>query len=175
MTTYRSTVVRGLTVAFGAVLFVACADQSPTPIGQSPLTGLSKASTNDSTGTPVPPPPTGTATPGYVRGTVMAPSTNAPPGTDTLATATRIVGAKVTAYPRVRSTTDTLGAGPMAAQVETDAKGEFQLPQLPGGEYIITFNPPASQATVYGGVWTVTTIHSNSSLHPWWIVLWKKP
>src|SRR5688572_12367063 len=41
---------------------------------------------------------------------VMAPSTNAPPGTETLATATRILGATVAAYPRVRSTTDTLGA-----------------------------------------------------------------
>lgn len=129
----------------------------------------------DSTGTPVPPPPAGTATPGYARGTVMAPSTNAPPGTDTLATATRIVGAKVTAYPRVRSTTDTVGAGPVAAQVETNGKGEFQLPTLPGGEYIITFNPPAAQSSVYGGVWTVTTIHSNSHVNPWWIVLWKRP
>lgn len=175
MTSYRSTAARRITVAVAACFLAACAEQGPTPIDGSPLTGLSRAATNDSTGTPVPPPPTGTTTPGYVRGTVMAPSTNAPPGTDTLATATRIVGAKVTAYPRVRSTTDTLGAGPMAAQVETNNKGEFQLPTLPGGEYIITFNPPASQSAVYGGVWTVTTIHSNSHANPWWIVLWKKP
>jgi hypothetical protein len=161
-------------LALTASVVVACSESSPTEVDQeSPLTGLVQGQGNDSVGAPPPPPPTN-PTPGRVRGTVLAPSIGAPPGQDTLATATRIVGARVTAYPRLRSTTDTLGVGAIAAQVVTDAKGEFLLPTLPGGEYIITFNPPAAHQATYGGVWTVSTIHQNSHLHPWWIVLWKK-
>jgi hypothetical protein len=171
----RWSLSRGIGLTLVATIAIACTDGGPQPVDDSPLAGLSRTSTNDSTGAPPPnPPSTPTPTPGYVRGTILAPSPDAPPGTDTLATATRFVGAKVTAYPRLRSGTDTLGVGPMAAQVETDAKGEFQLPVLPGGEYVITFNPPPSQAATYGGVWTVTTIHSMSHEFPWWIVLWKK-
>jgi hypothetical protein len=164
-----------LVVALAASLAAACSENGPTQVQEdSPLAGLVRGNGTDSVGTPPPPPPPTNPTPGYVRGTVLAPSIGAPPGTDTLATATRIVGARVTAYPRIRSTTDTLGVGPVAAQVLTNERGEFQLPTLPGGEYIITFNPPPSQNATYGGVWAVSTIHQNSHVHPWWIILWKK-
>ena len=154
---------------------LACASEGPTAVDDSPLAGLNGSQASDSAGTTAPtPPPSTTPTPGYVHGTVRAPSPNAPPHTDTLANSVKIAGAIVTAYPRVVQGIDTAGVGPMAAQVVTDADGKFTLPTLPGGEYVITFNPPASLSSVYGGVWTVGTIHQNSHEFPWWITLWKK-
>jgi hypothetical protein len=70
------------------------------------------------------------------------------------------------------TSSDTLGIGPAAATVVTGSDGLFQLPMLPAGEYVITFNPP--EGSIYGGVWTTGPIHDKSHEHPWWIVLWKK-
>ena len=156
---------------------VACAgDPTTTGGGNSPLAGLKSSVAGDSAGTtPAPtPPPATTPTPGYVHGTVRAPGANAQPGQDTLAASIKIAGAIVTAYPRVVQGTDTAGVGPVAAQVTTDADGKFTLPVLPGGEYVITFNPPKSLEGTYGGVWTIGTIHEKSHEFPWWVTLWKK-
>ena len=167
---------RTATVLIATGFAFACAGEAPTASESSPKAGLRSAQVQDSaSSTPAPtPPPSTPPTPGYVHGTVRAPGGSAPPGQDSLSASVKIPGAIVTAYPRVRSTLDTAGAGPMAAQVTTDANGQFTLPTLPGGEYIVTFNPPASLSAVYGGVWVTTTIHSGSSDFPWWITLWKK-
>jgi hypothetical protein len=159
-----------------ASLVWACASDGPTAIDSSPKDGLRSSQAQDSAATtPAPTPaPASNPTPGYVHGTVRAPGANAGPGQDTLSASIRIAGAIVTAYPRVRSTLDTAGAGPMAAQVIADANGQFQLPTLPGGEYIVTFNPPVALSATYGGVWVTATIHENSHVFPWWVTLWKK-
>jgi hypothetical protein len=168
---------RTFLIAFAATAIVACSEDPPTTGGNSPLAGLKSSVAGDSAGSiPAPtPPPASTPTPGYVHGTVRAPGANAQPGQDTLATSVKIAGAIVTAYPRVVQGTDTAGVGPVAAQVVTDANGQFTLPTLPGGEYVITFNPPKSLEATYGGVWTIGTIHDRSHEFPWWITLWKKP
>jgi hypothetical protein len=77
----------------------------------------------------------------------------------------------VTAYPRL-STEPIPDVGPAAASVVTGADGKFQLPTLPGGEYVVTFNPPAS--SIYAGVWVTATAFDGSSEWPWWVVLPKK-
>jgi hypothetical protein len=77
----------------------------------------------------------------------------------------------VTAYPRIASSTDTLGVGPAAGTTLTSATGEWQLPSMPGGDYVVTFNPQAPQDTQYRGVWTVATAHATSHEGSWYIML----
>ena len=43
---------------------------------------------------------------------------------------------------------------------------------MPGGNYVVTINPPAG--SIYGGVWVTATVHGTSHEFPWWVVLWKK-
>jgi len=141
---------------------MACSDaSSPNP---SPLQGLAKVSSNDTGVTTSPP---GPSTPGAIHGYVLGQGT--PP--DTFTTAPRLANVRVTAYPRIRQTNDTLGVGPAAASVLTDANGVFQMPEIPGGEYVVTFNPQAPDDLAYRGAWTVTTIYSGSGDYPWWIYL----
>jgi hypothetical protein len=150
---------------------VACADSGPAPIDQSPLAGLTRVSTNDSGGVTTPA-PAADPTPGYFRGTIRGYSSAS--GPDTLATAVKLPNVRVTAYPRIESRTDTLGVGPAAGEALTDANGEFTLPTMPGGDYVVTFNPQAPEDTQYHGGWTVTTIHERSHEVPWYIMLPKK-
>jgi hypothetical protein len=172
---HRRSLTIALALAASAFVAAACAEKSPTEVDDSPLAGLLESQATDSAGAPAPTaPPTSPGTPGYVRGVVRAPSQNAQPGQDTLGASTRIAGAIVTAHPYVLITPDSLGPGPQVAQVVTNANGEFQLPTLPGGQYVITFSPPASLANTYGGVWTTGPIHDKSHEHPWWVTLWKK-
>lgn len=147
----------------------ACGSDDTTGSPSSPLSGLSEAAGKDSTGTSVPAPPTST-TPGYFRGTVLGPSAPGATG-DTLATAPRVSGVTVTAYPRL-STDPVPDVGPAAASVVTGSDGKFQLPQLPGGEYVVTFTPPAG--SIYAGVWVTATAYSGSAEWPWWVVLPKR-
>lgn len=167
--------------AFVAGVALACAGDS-TSVDKSPLDGLTRVSSTDSGGTPpTNPPPSDTGTtpspppnpgPGSFRGYVRG---QAEPGTgpDTMATAPKVANVRVTAYPRLPSSSaDSLGVGPAAASVLTDANGEFQLPTLPGGEYVVTFVPPES--SIYRGVYATATAHSQSNTYPWWVVLPKK-
>ena len=154
-----------LAMAFVVSIGVACADTGPEPIDGSPLAGLTRV-TRDDSGTTTPPP--AGVTPGYFRGTVRGYSTNGP---DTTANAVLLPNVRVTAYPRLVSSTDTLGVGPAAGTTLTSATGEWQLPSMPGGEYVVTFNPQAPQDTQYRGVWTVATAHANSHESPWYIML----
>ena len=144
-----------------ASLLVACDENDPTRSGSSPLSGLSQAPGKDSTGSPPPPPPA-IPTPGYFHGTVLGPSAPGA-GNDSVATAPRVAGVVVTVYPRISSSSATPDVGPAAATVVTGADGKFQLPTIAGGEYVVTFNPPAGSP--YGGVWVTLprTIRAESS------------
>lgn len=149
----------GITVACGS-------DTSGTGPQAGPLTGLSAGATNDSS--PVTTPPAN-PTPGSFHGTVMGHSPF-PPGTDTLSTLPRLVGARLTAYAHSQPTaSDTLGVGDQVASVTTDANGQFHFPTLPGGLYIVTITPPAGAQ--YQGVWVVAIAHAHSDDYPWWVVL----
>ena len=165
MTHVRALTLLALTAGFA----IACSDTGPR-VDTSPLAGLTRVQSNDS-GTTAPPP--GPATPGSFHGVVLGQAANIP-GSDTLANAPRLANVRVTAYPRVQSRTDTLGVGPAAASVLTDQNGAFQVPELPGGEYVVTFNPQSPDDLKYTGAWSIATIHSRSNDYPWWIMLMKK-
>ena len=148
-------------------LTVACGGDGPAtgPVA-APLAGLVPGASNDSSPVTNPPPD---PTPGSFHGTVMGHSPF-PPGTDTLSTLPRIVGARVTAYTHGQPTaTDTLGVGAQVASVTTDASGKFQLPTLPGGLYIVTIVPPAGSS--YHGVSVAATAYEHSGDYAWWVVL----
>jgi hypothetical protein len=83
----------------------------------------------------------------------------------------RLANIRVNVYPRL-SATNPLDVGPVAASVLTDANGYFQTPALSGGDYVITFAPPAG--SIYQGVWATATANTHSSDYPWWVVLSKK-
>ncbi|MEO7995830.1 MAG: hypothetical protein ABI852_00210 [Gemmatimonadaceae bacterium] len=161
-------------IAFAAVLAVAvttvaCSDDTtPTqPSTPSALAGLSATSSNDTVTTPQTT-PTGT---GFFHGTVMGPSVTGP-GTDTLKTSPKIADVRVTIYPRLSTNPSDMTVGPAAGSVLTDAQGQFTLPTLPAGEYVVTFVPPESGA--YRGSYAFGPLRSNSGQFAWWIVLNKK-
>lgn len=150
-------------------LTVACSD-SPTESENSLLAGLAQREAADSAGNPVPPPPTNPVA-GSFHGTVLGPSQPGA-GNDSLATAPRVSGVVITAYPVTGGTEANPTLGPAAGTVTTGADGKFQLPTLAGGNYVVTFTPPAN--SIYGGVWVTAATSANSNDHPWWVVLWKK-
>lgn len=161
-----------LPVLFAASLLLALAacDSVSAPEIDSPFAGLTNAAVADSVGN-LPPSAPATATPGYFRGTVLGPSAPGA-GNDSLATAPRVVGARIAAFPVVSGTVSNPVLGAEAAAATTDAAGRFTLPTLPGGEYVVTITPLESGP--YGGVWVRATAHAGSHEHPWWIVLWAK-
>jgi hypothetical protein len=149
---------------------VACSSEKPTGVVNSPLAGISQRDGSDSIGNPLPPGPV-TPTPGSFHGTVLGPSEPGA-GNDSLATAPRVAGAVVTAYPVTGGTAAAPTLGTAEASITTGADGKFQLPTLAGGEYVVTVNPPAS--SIYGGVWVTAFTSAQSNDWPWWVVLWKK-
>jgi len=153
-------------IAAVAIAASGCAESEPTDIQGTLLRGLSESQSNDTTGT-VPPPPTN-PTPGSFKGYVLGPGT----GPDTMATAPRLEGVTVAVYPLEGWNGGEPDVGELAATMITNANGEFQSPTLEGGEYLITFVPPA--AGIYRGVYVTTTIHAGSSSGNWWVVLPRK-
>ncbi len=152
-----------------AGLAVACSDD-PTGSETSPIAGLAQREGSDSTGNPLPPPPTN-PTPGSFHGTVLGPSAPGSGG-DTLATAPRVADVVVKAFPVTGGTQAEPTLGPVAASVTTGADGKFQLPTLAGGTYVVTFTPPSN--SIYGGVWVTAATSATSNDWQWWVVLWKK-
>lgn len=149
-----------------AVAASACADSTGPAGTEHPLAGLLASSPQDSAGTPITP-PGGVSDSGYFHGFVRA--QNEPgAGGDTLANAPRIAGVVVSAYPILApGAAPTLG--PLAAQVTTNAQGAFTLPKLAGGEYAVTFRPPAGSG--YYGIWASGPIHATSADFAWWVTL----
>lgn len=155
-------------VLVGAGTTAACSDDPVTqPSIPTALAGLSATSSNDTVTSPQPN-PTGS---GFFRGTVMGPSVTGP-GTDTLKTSPRIADVRVTIYPKLSATPGDMSVGPAAGSVLTDNQGQFTLPTLPAGEYVVTFVPPESG--VYRGSYAYGPLRSNSSQFAWWVVLNKK-
>ena len=161
----------GILVLFAAAagLSVACSDSTAGP-ENSVLAGLAPRTASDSVGNPPPPPPSN-PTPGSFHGTVLGPSQPGA-GNDSLATAPRVASVVVAAYPVTGGSQADPTLGPAAASVTTGNDGKFQLPTLSGGEYVVTFTPPAN--SIYGGVWVTSTTSATSNDHPWWVILWKK-
>jgi hypothetical protein len=145
-----------------AIAAAACGSESIAGPTGNPLTGLKETTTHDSnTSNP------GGSGPGYFHGTVLGQS--APGGgTDTLATAPRIANVKVTIYQGVQ-TASGVTTGTEQGSVVTDASGQFTLPTLPGGLYVVTFVPPTGSP--YHGVYAFGTLSSVSGTYPWWVVL----
>lgn len=158
--------VRLLVVLTTFAAVAACADgSSPTGPDLSPLTGLVRGSTNDSS--PVTQPPDTSS--GTFHGTVLG-HVDGATGNDTLATLPRIAGVRLTAYTHGQpSSGDTLGVGREVASVVTDANGHFAFPTLAGGLYIVTIVPPDNIG--YQGVYVAAMAYSRSGDYPWWIVL----
>jgi hypothetical protein len=155
-------------LAFSSGLAIACSDGT-TETEESPLAGLAQRDGKDSVGNPLPPPPS-TPTPGGFHGTVLGPSE--PGGViDTLATAPRVAGVVVKAHKVIGGTQAEPELGPAEQTVTTGADGRFAL-TLSGGNYVVTFTPPAS--SIYGGVWVTASTSANSNDWPWWVILWKR-
>ena len=151
----------------GAVaVVIACgAGELAGPDGW-PLTGLSKTAANDtSTGGHAP------IGPGYFHGTVTGSSASAS-GNDTLSTASRLAGVVVTIYERKTDTADSVSVGEPRGSVTTGADGEFTLPMLPAGSYVVTLVPPANSG--FYGAYAFGPLRENSSEYPWRVVLAKK-
>jgi hypothetical protein len=161
-----------LLLAFSATFGVACSDDDPVGPSSSPLQGLTQQEERDSVGgSPPPPEQGGSLEPGIFRGRVLGQSEPGA-GNDSLETAPRLAGVRVAAYPVLSSNNGTPSLGPEAASVVTGSDGMFQLPELPGGEYAVTFEPPAG--SIYRGAWVHATAHGGSNEFPWWVVLSKK-
>lgn len=159
--------IRRIQCLAALLLFAAAAcSEKPTTVEPSILRGLSQGESNDTVGT-APPPPT-QATPGSFRGFVLGPGT----GPDTMATAPRLEGIVVTAYRLLGWSGQEPSVSDAIATMTSDAGGTFQSPTIPGGEYVVTFVPPAS--SIYRGVYVTTTIHAASSDGNWWVVLPRK-
>ncbi len=141
----------------------SCSDSDPAAPDGNPLAGLAATTRGDTADAP----PEGPSGPGYFRGTIYGYDQ----GTDTLASAVRLDDVRVTAYVRAETNGDVV-AGRQVASVRTNAQGFFQLPTLPGGEYVVTFVPPASSP--YRGGWTTAGAWDQSGDNPWYIMLPRK-
>lgn len=150
----RRALVCSLALAISAVACDGFNDPPP-----SPLEGLTYAIATDSTGTLPPPAPLDIA-PGHFVGTVLgAPLPGS--GNDSLATMPRLVGAVVTAYPVIAGAGAYATVGDARASAVTDASGQFTLPQVPGGEYMLAVEPPAGSAFIgrYVGAFAYAESH----------------
>jgi hypothetical protein len=145
-----------------ALTLAACSDEQSTTPSSTVLAGLAQGESNDTTTGQ----PSVGATPGAFHGFVMGRGT----GPDTFATAPRINGATITAYPHLGFDGDTPRVGDAVASVTTDANGFFQFPTIPGGAYVVTIRPPA--ASGLQGQYALTTISSVSDSGNWWVVLY---
>lgn len=153
---------------FAAAAIVACSSDSPVQPDNSPLTGLTKSESGDTSNTAHSPVGTG---PGHIEGTVLGPSQPGA-GNDSLETAPRIAGVVVTIYEQDPAMSSPTPKGDAKGTMTTGADGKFVLPTLPAGEYIVTFVPP--QNSGYYGSWVFGPVRENSSEYPWWVVLAKK-
>lgn len=161
--------VLSLLASFVVVIVAASCGESPVETPYSAIRGLNQSVAIDSTGAAAPGAPTDG--PGHFHGTVLGPSPVGATG-DTLASAPRVSNVVVVAYPLLARDGAEVELGDAAATAITGADGKFTLPTLPGGEYVVTFTPPADGP--YGGVWVTAMAHSGSHAHPWWVVLWTR-
>jgi hypothetical protein len=159
-----------LAAALALVVAAACGkDAAPavtTPATTS-LGGMQQVASNDTVrqGTTL------TTGPGYVHGTVMGPLEGPTTG-DSLAAKVKLAGVTVTIYQLVRGADGAVSKGAQAGSNTTNAQGQFQLPTVPGGDYVVTFVPPTGSG--YISTYATTTIHPQSADAPWWVTLPRK-
>jgi hypothetical protein len=152
-----------------AFLFVAtsaCANHGPEP--ELPrLEELVRLASPDSGGTGSPPPtPTG---PGVFQG-VIAGEGESTPERSADALGPDLPNVRVTVYQiAARTSVGGLRLGQEVATTVSNSFGEFQLPEIPGGEYVVTFVPPDGSA--YQGAYWVATAHPNEVPVFWRVVL----
>lgn len=158
-----------LLLAITSGFAIACSDDPTEPGDDDPLAGLAQRDGRDSTGNPLPAPPS-TPVAGGFHGTVLGPATPGQ-GVDTLATAPRIEGVVVKAFKVTGGTQANPALGPVEQTATTGADGKFAL-TLSGGDYVVTFTPPEN--SIYGGVWVTASTSATSNQWPWWVILWKK-
>lgn len=163
-----SSLMRVSLAGLAMIAMAACGGESVSGPDVTPLTGLSKSTSGDTSNTTHT--PTGSG-PGFFRGTVMGPSAPGA-GNDSLLSAPRVAGVVVTIYERKAGTGDAVEAGDQKGTVTTGSDGLFTLPTLPAGEYVVTFVPPST--SVYNGVYVFGPLRENSSNYRWWVVLSKK-
>jgi hypothetical protein len=154
----------GLVVIAVAIAAAGCSDREPTTSGRDPLAGLAAATRGDTA--PAPPDSTPRGAGNFV-GTVYGYE----PGRDTLETAVKIEGARVTAFVRAEANGDVV-AGRQVATVLTNDQGFFRMPTLPAGAYVVTFVPPSTSP--YRGGWTTAEAWQQSGDSPWYIMLSRK-
>jgi hypothetical protein len=153
---------RMFAVFLAAAVMYGCSEKSPQEPTGSPIAGLGRIADNDTTsGSP-------TTAPGYFRGTVLGPAIPGS-GPDSMSTAPRIAGVRVAAYVRTDDGSGDVTVGAEVATALTDSNGEFTLPEMPPGPYVVTFTVPSTSA--YRGVWATSYIHAGSADYPWWVVL----
>ena len=151
-----------------AAFVIACSDSRPAAPdgGADPLQGrvqLQSPDTAISGGGPSTAPSQGD---GFFRGAVRGYSEADFP--DTLRSAKPLASVTVTAYPATLTDREPK-LGPAKASVVTNAQGEFTLPTLPEGLYVVTFTPPGGAS--YDSGWTLATAHPGSGDRPWIIML----
>ena len=155
-----------LTLALAA-LVAACGDDPSSPADGASLDGFVSAQRNDSTGGP--PPDTVAEGPGRFKGIVRG---YTPGAVDTTATLVVLGNVKVTAY-EYEGTMNQPALRDPVAQTFSDLQGRFELPTLPGGNYVVTFVPPASSG--YRPGWTIGWAWPRSGDNDWQIHLPKAP
>lgn len=149
-------------VVVAAMAIAACHGDGTTSPKTNTFEGLARVSSNDTvTGSP----PVGTTTPGAFHGFVLGHGT----GSDTMATAPRLAGSTITAYPHLGFDGETPRTGDPVGSVTADATGAFQFPEIAGGPYVVLVQPPASSG--YRPVYILATISSVSNSGSWWVVL----
>jgi hypothetical protein len=159
--------------AIAAILVTApigCSDQGPS--GEAPeLQQLTRLASPDSAGggDPVNPTPSG---PGKFQGVVAgegirqserSASSLGPDLPDVHVTVYPVIGSPSSANPEV---------GPAIVRRVTNAYGEFETPEIPGGKYVVTFVPPDGSS--YQGVYWVATAHPNDVPVFWRVMLPRK-
>ncbi|MBA3853131.1 MAG: hypothetical protein C0503_01875 [Gemmatimonas sp.] len=151
-----------------SLLAAACTVVTEYEPQEEMLATLTEATPQDSAGNPAPPPPGGTEGTGYIRGVVRGAN---PPGAvgDTLTTSPRIARVFVRAYRITGYTRIGPELGPLAAEVVTNAQGEFTLPAVRSGNYAVAFLTLASSD--YSGTWVTAPIHATSHEYRWWVTL----
>ena len=160
---------------FATAICVAC-DSPARPVQQLELQGLRQTTATDSVGTPVTSTtaettPVYTGPPVQIRGVVRS-SELKQPGPDTLVNSVRVAGVRVAAMPVTDLRTSPPTTGAVEAETTTNANGEFTLPPVAGGPYVVTFTPPAGSA--YGGVWVTAMVDERTGQYPWWVTLFKR-
>ena len=144
----------------------ACSDDSSGP-DSDPLAGLVAAERGDTAESPPNETPDG---PGHFQGLVKG---YTPGVIDTNSTIVPLADVRVTAYRNENTGVGTPPeAGDAVATTFSNASGAWALPTLPGGEYVVTFVPPASSD--YRAGWTVGQAWSGSGAGQWQIHLPKK-